>query len=96
MDTRTTSEPLDPPEDTLIYQTKPSALDMQIDGNHYKDLKIQPIEYTMKNGLDPLQHSVIKYVTRFRDKQAPLVDLDKAKHCIDMLIEFELNKKQEE
>lgn len=68
-----------------------SALDRQIGGNHYKKLAIQPMEYSMANGLDACQHTVVKYVTRFRDKGG-IADLEKAKHCIDMLIEFEQRK----
>ena len=66
----------------------PSALASQVGGNHYTKLAIQPMEYSMRNKLDPLQHSAIKYVTRFRDKGG-IQDLEKAKHVIDMLIEFE-------
>ena len=68
-----------------------SPLSTQIGGDHYTKLAIQPMQYSMENGLDPLQHTIIKYVTRFRDK-AGIEDLEKAKHCIDMLIEFERNK----
>ena len=69
-----------------------SPLETQIGGVHYTKLAIQPMQYSMKNGLDPLQHTVIKYVTRFRDK-AGIEDLEKAKHCIDMLIEYEKENK---
>ena len=65
-----------------------SALDTQVGGDHYKNLKIQPMEYSMANKLDACQHTAIKYITRFRDKGG-IADLEKAKHCIDMLIEFE-------
>jgi hypothetical protein len=65
-----------------------SALDTQIGGGHYKDLKIQPMEYSMANKLDACQHTIIKYVTRFRNKNG-LEDLEKAKHAIDLLIGFE-------
>lgn len=65
-----------------------SAWNNQRDGSHYKKLAIQPMEYSMSNGLDALQHSIIKYVTRFRDKNG-IADLEKARHCIDMLIEWE-------
>ena len=68
-----------------------SPLSTQIGGDHYTKLAIQPMRYSMENGLDALQHTVIKYVTRFRDKNG-VEDLEKAKHCIDMLIEFERNK----
>jgi len=43
----------------------------------------------MANGLDACQHTIIKYVTRFRDKNG-LEDLRKARHALDMLIEFEM------
>ena len=69
-----------------------SPLETHIGGDHYTKLAIQPMQYSMKNGLDPLQHTIIKYVTRFRDK-AGIEDLEKAKHCIDMLIEFEKESK---
>ena len=65
-----------------------TALDTQVGGGHYKSLKIQPMQYSMANGLDACQHTVIKYVTRFRSK-AGKEDLEKAKHAIDLLIQFE-------
>jgi hypothetical protein len=46
------------------------------------------MRFAMENTLDALQFSVVKYVTRFRDKNG-VADLEKAKHCIDMLIQFE-------
>ena len=60
----------------------------QVGGNHYKKLKIQPIEYAYDNKLDPLQFSIIKYVARFRDKGGK-EDLEKARHCLNMLDEME-------
>ena len=72
--------------------TVTSATETQIGGDHYTKLAIQPMQYSMKNGLDPLQHTIVKYVTRFRDK-AGIEDLEKAKHCIDMLIEYEKESK---
>lgn len=70
-----------------------SALDVQVGGDHYKKYKIQPMEYSMANGLDACQHTAIKYITRFRDKGG-IADLEKAKHCIDLLIEFERKSEQ--
>lgn len=78
-------------EETKPIQQEVKATDTQIGGDHYTKLAIQPMRYSMENGLDPLQHTIIKYVTRFRDK-AGIEDLEKAKHCIDMLIEFERDK----
>ena len=67
-----------------------SALDTQIGGSHYKNMPIQPMQYSMANELDACQHTIIKYVTRFREKGG-VQDLEKAKHVIDMLVEFEKN-----
>ena len=65
---------------------KPS--DTQIGGNHYSDMTIQPIEFIHKNNLSFIQGNVIKYVCRYKDKGG-IQDLNKAKHYIDLLIEFE-------
>lgn len=65
-----------------------SALDTQVGGSHYKDLKIQPVEYITANGIPYMEGNVIKYVTRWRDKGG-LRDLEKAKHYLEMLIEMQ-------
>lgn len=67
------------------------ALETQEGGDHYVKLKIQPMEYSMANGLDACQHTIIKYVTRFRDKGGK-EDLLKARHTIDLLIAMEYEK----
>ena len=64
------------------------SLDTQIGGDHYKGLVIQPIEYCMKNRMDPIQHNVIKYVSRYRGKGG-VEDLRKAIHYLELLIEWE-------
>lgn len=63
-----------------------STTDYQIGGNHYRQRAIQPIEYILKNGLGFCEGNVIKYVTRWREKNG-VDDLLKAKHYIDFLIE---------
>jgi hypothetical protein len=65
-----------------------SALDVQVAGSHYKKLKIQPIEFIHANNIPFAEGSVIKYVTRWRDKGG-IKDLEKARHFIDLLIELE-------
>lgn len=69
------------------------ALNYQEGGTHYKKYAIQPIEYIHANKLDFFQGSVVKYITRFRDKNG-LEDLKKAKHFIDLLINLEYNNDQ--
>lgn len=63
-----------------------TAKDNQVGGNHYKNLKIQPVEYIMANGLNYCEGNVIKYVTRYKQKGG-IIDLEKAKHYIDLLIQ---------
>ncbi|PPC02500.1 DUF3310 domain-containing protein [Acinetobacter pittii] len=63
-----------------------NAFNKQEGGDHYKKLAIQPMQYALANGLDAGQATIIKYVTRFKDKNG-LEDLKKARHTIDLLIE---------
>lgn len=69
-----------------------SHLQHQEGGDHYKRLTIQPIEYIHANGIPFAEGSVIKYVTRWRDKGG-IKDLEKARHFIDLLIELETRGK---
>mgnify|MGYP001796379552 CR=1 FL=1 len=64
----------------------------QVAGDHYKALKIQPIEYIHANGIGFAEGCVVKYVTRWRSKGG-IKDLEKAKHFIELLIELELRAK---
>ena len=65
-----------------------SAMQIQVGGDHYKSLKIQPLEYALANDLGICEHAVIKYVSRWKQKGG-VDDLRKAKHYIDILIERE-------
>jgi hypothetical protein len=57
----------------------------QVAGNHYKDFKIQPIEFILKNNISFCEGNVIKYICRYKTKGG-LQDLEKAKHYIELLI----------
>ena len=65
-----------------------TAINKQVGGDHYKFMAIQPMEYSMKNNLNACQHTVVKYVTRYKVKGGKQ-DLLKAIHCIELLIEME-------
>jgi hypothetical protein len=65
-----------------------NALDVQVGGDHYKKLKIQPIEYIHANQLPYCEANVVKYISRWRDKGG-IKDLEKVKHYVDLLIELE-------
>ncbi len=68
-----------------------NPLDKQVQGSHYKDLAIQPVQYIHANNIPYFEGNVIKYVTRWRSKNG-IADLEKAKHYIELLIELETNK----
>lgn len=71
-----------------------SPLNEQVGGSHYKNYKIQPIEYVMVNGLNYCQANAVKYITRYRDKGG-IEDLKKAIHNLEILIELEENGRLE-
>lgn len=58
--------------------------DTQVGGNHYTKMKIQPMEFSMANNLNPIQHTVIKYVTRVDLKGNGDEDIDKAIHTLQL------------
>ena len=64
------------------------ASERQVGGSHYKDMKIQPVEYIVANGLSFLAGNIVKYVSRYTVKGG-VEDLEKAKHYIELLIESE-------
>jgi hypothetical protein len=70
------------------FPEKQKALDVQVGGDHYKNMAIQPIEFTHKNNLNFCQGNIIKYVTRYKSKNG-IEDLKKVKHYVDLLIQLE-------
>lgn len=69
----------------------PQALDSQVGGDHYKDMKIQVVEFCHANGIPYMEGNVIKYVCRWA-KKAGLEDLKKARHYLDLIIQMEEEK----
>jgi hypothetical protein len=65
--------------------------DKEIGGTHYRQMKIQPIEFIMANGLGFCEGNVVKYVCRYKNKNG-VEDLEKARQYIDFLIEEENDK----
>lgn len=68
-----------------------SALDTQVGGDHYKKLKIQPVEYMHANGIPFIEGCIIKYASRWRDKGG-IADLEKIKHFAQLLIDLETSQ----
>ena len=65
-----------------------SALQKQVAGNHYFKCSIQPIEYIHANNIPFIEGKIIKYISRWRDKNG-VEDLKKVIHYVELLIELE-------
>ena len=64
------------------------AIASQVGGEHYRNMKIQPVEFITANSIPYLEGNVIKYICRHRSKGGA-EDLKKAKHYIDLLLQHE-------
>jgi hypothetical protein len=67
---------------------KLSSLETQVGGEHYKNFKIEPVEFCQRNGLGFIEGLIVKYICRHKLKGGK-EDLLKALHCIEMLKEIE-------
>ena len=76
---------------TLEEEEAFGALAVQVGGDHYKKLAIQPVEYIHANGIGYFEGNVLKYVSRWKEKNG-IADLEKAKHYLELLIELESRK----
>jgi len=76
-------------DEYIHEQIKLSALDSQVGGSHYKDCKIQPVQYIEANDLKFLEGCVVKRVTR-HDKPTGKgrQDIEKAIHELQLLLEL--------
>lgn len=68
----------------------PTATMNQVGGNHYKDMAIQPAEFSQKNKLGFLEGEAIKYISRHQKKNRS-EDIRKAIHCLEMILEIDYN-----
>lgn len=69
------------------------ALTEQVGGNHYKELKMQPIVLIVKAGCDFIQGNIIKYVTRHRYKNGK-EDINKCIHYAHLAMELLPEKRE--
>ena len=74
-----------------VWEEVSEALNTQQGGNHYKQLKVQPVEYIHANKLGYMEGNVVKYVTRHANKNGA-EDLKKAIHYCELLLELEYGK----
>jgi hypothetical protein len=68
------------------------SLKKQVGGKHYQDFAIPPVEFIQQNRLGFIEGCIIKYLCRYKKKHADprlqLVDLQKAQHYLEMLVEM--------
>ena len=63
-----------------------NSLAVQVGGNHYKQFKIQPIEFILANNLGYIEGNIVKYICRYKFKNG-VEDLKKIKHYVDLLLQ---------
>ena len=73
-----------------------NSLSKQVGGDHYKKMKIQPIEYISANKMLFEDGNIIKYVSRFRKSGTAIKDLEKIIHYAEILIDLELEDQKNE
>ena len=70
----------------MFKGTTYDSLNTQIDGNHYKGMKIQPAHFINENHLEFAEGNAIKYICRHK-KKGKEKDIQKAIHYLEMIIE---------
>ncbi len=65
----------------------------QVGGDHYEKMKIQPTEYIIANDLGFCEGCIIKYISRWKDKNG-IEDLKKIIHYCNILINNEVENKR--
>lgn len=70
---------------------KENPLDVQVGGEHYKDMPIQPVEFIQRNGLRCCEANIVKYACRHRMKGGK-EDVKKIIHYAKLLLELEYNE----
>jgi hypothetical protein len=63
-----------------------SSLERQVQGDHYKGMKIQPAQFINENNLLFAEGNAIKYICRHRLK-GKKKDIEKAIHYLEMIME---------
>jgi hypothetical protein len=69
----------------MTDNTDNSPLNRQVGGGHYKDMKIQPIEFILANDLPFCEGNIIKYTCRYKQKGGK-EDIKKVIHYAEILL----------
>lgn len=65
----------------------------QVGGDHYKKCGIEPVEYIHANRLDFNEGSIVKYISRHRNKNGA-EDIRKIKDYCDIILELDYGIKR--
>ncbi len=65
-----------------------SSLKTQVNGTHYTNMAIQPVQFIHANGLNFLAGNVVKYISRHQAKGGA-IDVRKAIHYCQLILELE-------
>ena len=74
------------PSKDMFKATNYDSLDKQVDGAHYKGMKIQPAQFINENQLLFSEGNAIKYICRHKLK-GKRKDIEKAIHYLEMILE---------
>ena len=80
---------------TVNQSVNSSALNVQVGGEHYKNLAIQPVAYNHANNLSFLEGNVVKYITRHKTKNKAQ-DIRKIIHYCTLILQLEYNETYEQ
>ena len=70
-------------------------LEKQIDGNHYEQFLIQPVEFSHKNCLSFITGNIVKYACRWEVRNQ-IQDLDKIIHYAEILKTYTKEEMEQE
>lgn len=70
--------------------SREKASDQQVGGSHYKDYEISPYLFLLKNKIPHHKAAIIRRILRYDHPTGNgIVDLNKCKHEIDLIIEYD-------
>jgi hypothetical protein len=82
--------------DSIINDAERNPLAKQIGGSHYKECKIQPIEFIEANNLGFLEGCVVKRITRHnKDSGKGRQDIEKAIHELQLILALRYDAEDE-
>ena len=67
----------------------PNPLESQVGGDHYKNMTIQPVEYSEKNKLTFLEGDIVKRITRHSRGGKGEEDIRKCIHECQLILELQ-------